>query len=66
MAEGRWPESAQYFGLAAQRNPSHPGVWHNLGVSLLALGKAKPALAACERAYALNPALWQSRLIQVG
>ena len=64
MAEGRWPESAQYFGLAAQRNPSHAGVWHNLGVSLLALGKAKPALAACERAYGLNPALWQSRLIQ--
>jgi probable phosphoglycerate mutase len=46
MAEGRWPESAQYFGLAAQRNPSHAGVWHNLGVSLLALGKAQPALAA--------------------
>ena len=64
MAEGRWPESTQYFGLAAQRNPSHAGVWHNLGLSLLALGKAKPALAACERAYALNPALWQSRLIQ--
>jgi protein O-GlcNAc transferase len=64
MAEGCWPESARLFGLAVQRNPSQAGAWHNLGVSWLALGKAQLALAACERAYALNPALWQSRLIQ--
>lgn len=64
MAEGRWAESAQYFGLAAQRSPGHAGAWHNLGVSLLALGNAKAALAACERSYGLNPSLWQSRLIQ--
>lgn len=64
MAEGRWRESAQHFGLAAQRSPMHWAAWHNLGLSLLALGKPQPALAACERAYGLNPALWQSRLVQ--
>lgn len=64
MAEGRWLASAHLFGQAAQSNPSRAGVWHNLGLSLLALGKAQPALAACERAYALSPALWQSRLVQ--
>ena len=64
MAEGRWTESAQYFGLAAQRNPSNSAVWHNLGVSLLALGKAKMSLQASNCAYSLNPELWQSRLIQ--
>lgn len=64
MAEGRWTESAQHFGLAAQRNPTNANVWHNLGVSLLALGKAPLALNACNCAYSLNPELWQSRLVQ--
>jgi predicted O-linked N-acetylglucosamine transferase (SPINDLY family) len=64
MAEGRWADSSQHFGLAAQRNPTNANVWHNLGVSLLALGKAQLALNACNCAFSLNPELWQSRLIQ--
>lgn len=64
MAESRWTQGAQLFGLAAQRSPNHAGAWHNLGLCLLGMGNAKSSLAACQRAYALNPALWQSRLIQ--
>lgn len=64
MNEGRWAESAHFFGLAAQRQVDNAGAWHNLGLSLLALGKPAPALKALQRAYGLNPRLWQSRLLQ--
>ena len=64
MHEGRWAESAHFFGLAAQRQADNAGAWHNLGLSLLALGNAPQALKALQRAYGLNPRLWQSRLLQ--
>lgn len=64
MAQGRWPQAEQFFGSVVQQQSQHAGAWHNLSVCSLALGKAHAALEACDRAFALSGALWQSQLIK--
>ena len=64
MAQGHWPQAAQFFGSVVQRQSQHAGAWHNLGVSSLALGKAHTAIEACDKAFTLSGNLWQSQLIK--
>ena len=54
LDRGRWAESAQYFGLALQRQADNAPAWHNLGLSLFALGRTQAAADACKRALNLN------------
>ena len=54
LDRGRWAESAQCFGLALQRQADNAPAWHNLGLSLFALGRTQAAVDACKRALNLN------------
>jgi len=64
MAQGQWARAEQFFRSVVQAQSQHAGAWHNLGVCSLALGKAHVAIQACETAFALSNALWQSQLIK--
>lgn len=64
MQEERWSEAAYCFGLSAQRDGSNAAVWHNLSICQFALGKAQEAINSCEHTQALDPLLWQSKLIE--
>ncbi len=54
LERGRWGESVQCFGLAVQRQADNAAAWHNLGLSLFALGRNEAAVDACKRALRLN------------
>jgi len=53
---GRLDDAAADFREVARLQPGDAGAWEGLGEVLLALGRAEAALAAYDRAIALNPA----------
>lgn len=57
LAAAQWAQSAQCFGLAVERQSDNAAAWHNLGLSLFALGKTQDAISACQRALRLNPSM---------
>jgi tetratricopeptide (TPR) repeat protein len=52
---GAYGDAAREFACDVARNPSVHSGWHNLGLSLLKLGRRPEALAAFGEAAALNP-----------
>ena len=52
---GRYDDSAEQFALDALENPGMASAWHNLGLSLLQVGRAGPAVQAFKRAAVLDP-----------
>lgn len=55
-AEGDFALAEQAFLRALERDDARAGVWHQFGLALEALGRPDEALAAHERALALDPA----------
>jgi tetratricopeptide (TPR) repeat protein len=51
-----WPAVAQLYSAIAQRNPQQGMAWMRVGFAKQALGEVDPAIAAFEKALALN---WQ-------
>lgn len=64
MAQSHWSQAEQFFKNVVQQQSQHAGAWHNLGVCALALGKARDAIDACDKAINLSSALWQSQLVK--
>lgn len=64
MAQGQWLRAHEGFARAAQSLPQSPQVQHNLALCELALGRAELARQSAQRALALLPSLWQSRMVQ--
>ena len=63
MASGEWEKGMFWFQQGLQQAHQSAGGWHNLGVCLFALGRAKEAIESCARALSLNAGMWQSRLV---
>ena len=51
-----WPAVAQQYAKIAERNPQQGMAWMRIGIAKQALGEVDPAIAAFEKALALN---WQ-------
>jgi len=64
LQQARWTEAYAGFSQALRSMPRSPQVHHNLAVCQLALGQHEQASQSAERAIALLPSLWQSRLVQ--
>jgi len=52
---GRFGDSAEQFGLDAMGNPGMASAWHNLGLSLIQVGRSGMAVQAFRRAQFLDP-----------
>jgi tetratricopeptide (TPR) repeat protein len=55
-AQGDFALAEEAYSHALQRDDARPSVWHQLGLALEAQGRLDEALAAHERALALDPA----------
>lgn len=63
-AAGRWPEAAQRYRLVLQNTGPKAELFHNLALCTMAMADHGQAELLSQRALALNPSLWQSRLLQ--
>jgi predicted O-linked N-acetylglucosamine transferase (SPINDLY family) len=64
LQQARWAEAYAGFSQVLRSTPRSPQVHHNLAVCQLALGQPEHASQSAERAIALLPTLWQSRMVQ--
>jgi predicted O-linked N-acetylglucosamine transferase (SPINDLY family) len=61
--EGQWLRAVELYGQLSAMDQSSAEIEHNLGLSLLGLGKPQEALLHCARAIELKPIFWQSHII---
>ena len=64
MSMGQWRQAYEGFIKAIHWLPQSGPVQHNLALCALALGLHDAALQSSERALALTPSLWQSRMLK--
>jgi len=63
-AAGRWSEAAHRYRSVLQKTGPKAELFHNLALCALAMADHAQAELLSQRALALNPSLWQSRLLQ--
>lgn len=61
--EGQWLRAVELYTQLSASDPHSAELQHNLGLSLLGLGKPQEALLHCAHALELNPSFWQSDMI---
>jgi len=57
-ARGDFAVTAEPYRKAAERDPSIPELWPNLGLMDQQIGKSSKAIRTLKRAIRLNPSLW--------
>jgi hypothetical protein len=58
--QNRLDDAADAYTSCLERHPNHPGVLHNLGVSLIETGRHAQAIPYLQRALALAPSISQT------
>ena len=61
--EGQWSRAVELYAQLSAIDQNSAELAHNLGLSLLGLGKPQEALLHCSKALQLNPRFWQSDMI---
>ncbi len=61
---GRWAEAVGLFGAAAAADPGSYQIRHNLALCHFARGALEEALRFAREAVRIQPALWQSMMIE--
>ncbi len=63
-AAGRWADASHRYRLVLEKTGPRAELFHNLALCALGMADHRRAEVFSQRALALNPTLWQSRLLQ--